>query len=146
MSATLTRGIAPALLLTVAALSACTPTTVAPDALAADADVVVTTVETPNEDEAGWNCFTHGNGSCGDALTVTDGDGAILGAATDSRVYVSWRNGRVTHATAAQREAAWTSCVDAAWYADDPSDSTLRACDESFMEAGDDFRYDGTGL
>ena len=29
-------------------------------------------------------------------------------------------------------EAAWRACVDAAWYADDPSDATLQACDAKF--------------
>ena len=86
----------------------------------------------PNEDEPGWNCYTHGNKSCGDVLKIKV-TGAVLEAATDGRVYVSWSDGRVTHATRKQRYKAWVRCIDKA----DGSDASVFACDEGFMEKGD---------
>lgn len=110
-----------------ATVFAATPATPAP---------VEVAVEAPLEDEPGWNCYVHGNGSCGDVLNLVS-DGAVLSAATDGKVYVSWKDGTVTHATQEQRYAAWGKCLDDAWYSDDPSDEAVQECDDSFMEPGD---------
>ena len=96
------------------------------------------------EDEPAWNCYVHGNGSCGDVVRVERGEreGSILSAANDGRVYVSWEDGTVTHATMGQRRAAWDYCVWQAWQTEDVDDGTLEACDVSYMEPGDWFEYD----
>lgn len=93
---------------------------------------------TVSEDEAGWNCYTMGNGSCGDTLTYfesPEGRGAVLPVANDGIVYVSWPNGAVTPATEVQREAAWNTCVDYAT----GGDASLFQCDTDFQNPGDRF-------
>jgi hypothetical protein len=97
-------------------------------------------IETPYEDEPAWNCYTHGNGSCGkDLKRVKRSDGVrgvVLSAANDGKVYVSWKDGKVTRATKKQRKAAWRKCIATS----EPSDANLRACDESFA-AKKSWRY-----
>lgn len=91
------------------------------------------------EDAPGWNCFTMGNGECGDTLTyVLDehgAKGAVLPVANDGRVYVSWPDGTVTDAEAWQRYAAWETCMDYS----DGSDHEVRECGASYQHEGDDF-------
>jgi hypothetical protein len=91
-----------------------------------------------HEDEAGWNCYTMGNGSCGDTLTYFESDkgrGAVLPVANDGIVYVSWPDGTVTPATEVQRHAAWETCVDLAT----GGDASLFACDDDYQNPGDHF-------
>lgn len=89
-----------------------------------------------HEDEPAFNCYTMGNEGCGTSIKI-DG-GAVLAKANDERVYISWKDGRVTRASEKYREFAWTACVVRTW--DDPTDANLQACDEDYMEAGDAFR------
>ena len=94
------------------------------------------------EDEPGWNCFTGGNGSCGSTLTYfeREGDretlGAVLPAATDGFVYVSWSDGAITRATQIQRSTAWRVCVEVR---SDGSDGAMAACDADYQNPGDRF-------
>jgi hypothetical protein len=88
----------------------------------------------PAEDEPGWNCYTQGNGECGATLTYfrsasdPDAFGAVLPAANDGRVYVSWPDGRVTLASSVQVSAAWDTCMANA----EGGDASLQACDADF--------------
>jgi hypothetical protein len=104
------------------------------------ADRVVAPVE-PNEDEPGWNCLTDGNGSCGTLTFIADDRGqhdgfaAIQPVATDGVVYLAWPDGSVEPATRAQRELAWSVCVETA----DGGDASLEACDSDYSQPGDNF-------
>jgi hypothetical protein len=85
-----------------------------------------------SEDEAGFNCATMGNETCGDNLTtivMPNGDkGWILPAANDGRVYISWENGNVTPASNRQVEIAWLGCVNTAT----GGDASLAECDAAY--------------
>lgn len=90
-----------------------------------------------SEDSPAFNCWTDGNGDCGTALIVNPDSerGAILEAANDGIVYVSWHNGDVTPATESQRKAAWANCIANA----DGGDASMFDCDAGFQNAGDRF-------
>ena len=89
------------------------------------------------EDDAAWNCYTMGNQTCGvdTYFESTKGRGAVLPAANDGGVYVSWPDGTVTPATETQRRAAWNTCVDHAT----GTDASLQQCDADFQNDGDRF-------
>jgi len=92
-----------------------------------------------SEDEAAWNCWTMGNGSCGTMLTVPgEGDtrGAVLPRAADTgRATVAWSNGPVTDAPRWLRYVAWRGCVGDA----DGSDASMHQCDEDWQYADERF-------
>jgi len=97
------------------------PVAVTPDALSVDVA----------EDDPAFNCYTMGNNVCGvDTYIESEhhGRGAVLSAASDGRVYVSWQDGTVTRASEGQRLAAWQTCVDYAT----GGDASLQACDAAY--------------
>lgn len=105
---------------------------------------VTTATQNVSEDSPEFNCWISGNGVCGDTLayveaTDSHGRGAILSAASDGKVYVSWQDGTVTEAVEWQRHAGWETCVATA----EGTDASLFACDEGFTYPGDHFSMAG---
>lgn len=102
---------------------------------------VVTTPVESGEDQAGWNCLTMGNRQCGTLTFIADEHGihsgyaAIQPVASDGKVYLAWPDGSVEPATRAQRELAWSVCVETA----DGGDASMFACDDAYQQAGDRF-------
>jgi len=89
----------------------------------------------PAEDEPGFNCWTMGNRECGTLAYITDDDanvaGAILPAANDGNVYVSWRDGLITEASQWQIDAGWETCIANA----QGGDASMYACDDDYPGA-----------
>ena len=94
----------------------------------------------PAEDAAGFNCWTMGNLSCGDAFTVPgegSSRGAVLPVASGTgRATVAWSSGAVwDDAPRWWRYVSWRQCVTGA----EGTDASMRACDARWQYQGERF-------
>lgn len=97
------------------------------------------TVHEVPEDSPLWNCYTMGNGSCGDMVTVPGEDGtrgAVLPGGFGFGPTVAWSNGPVwSSAPASWRWLSWQRCVKGA----EGTDASLAECDEDWQVTGERF-------